>query len=126
MKAADRGEAHIFIGEETKLYIFSQNKYYLTGEEAMEIHLPSYKHKYFLYNLTESYSEFEEKIDYYKNQGYPYIHINIFNMNVAIENTATVSRLKNINRLIHIAQRMTKTLIQYSFWLLGLKWGMLW
>lgn len=73
----------IFIGEDMTLYIFPINTYNLRKGEIVikEITLPSYKYEYFPYpDELDDIREFRNTINRYKNHGYPYIDIFIFEM----------------------------------------------
>ena len=84
MKASNRGGAIIFIGEDSTLYIFPEFTYEL-GADTIECNLSSYKHKYFpKINELKYIESIQDTINFYKNQGYPYINIYIAEMHAQI------------------------------------------
>lgn len=87
MKAANLGGAIILIGKDTTLYIFPECAHE-RGAGMIECNLSSYKYKYFPYiNEVEYKRAIQDTIDYYINQGYPYINVYITEMSAEIGNT---------------------------------------
>jgi len=87
IKASNLGGVVIFIGEETKLYIFPTYIYEL-GANKLTVNLSSFKYDYFPYiNEICHISEVNKKMKTYKDLNYPYIDIYIREMYVKIMNS---------------------------------------
>jgi len=123
IKIADTGGVIIYIGEESMLYIFPTYNYAVQGVNIFEINLPSYKNEYFPYiNEIENKRASNDKMKYYKNQGFTFMDIYIRDMDVTIGNADTASRqTKGINKLMNIVQRMIRGNIHDFFRSLGLE-----
>jgi hypothetical protein len=87
MRASNLAGVVIFIGEESKLYIFPEITY-VVGGDTIEMNLSSYKYEYYpVVRGIENVRAFYDMRDYYRNCGYPYININIGEMYAEIRNT---------------------------------------
>ena len=87
MIAENLGGAIILIAEDSMLYIFPIQTH-IRGTDTITVNLSSYKYKYFPFiNEASQVRTFQDTIDYYKNRGYPYIHIYIDEMYARIGNS---------------------------------------
>jgi hypothetical protein len=85
MLAAHGGGIIVYVGEDRTLYIFP-NFTYEKGAGTIEINLSSFEYKYWPYpNGLEEISAFWNKVEYYKNLGYPSINVYIREMHAPIE-----------------------------------------
>jgi len=90
MKVPNSSGGYIFIGEESTLYILAFNDYYVQ-EGDIVINFSSYKYEYVPYlKGTDNTRFFYDKLDYYKNQDYPYINYYLPSMGISIGNAETV------------------------------------
>lgn len=94
IKAVNRGGIIIFLGNDSRLYIFPEFTY-IRGAETLEINLKTYDYFYFPYpDDIDNISTFNNKIKLFKDKGYPYTCVYIQEMYATFGNT----KINNLNK----------------------------